>query len=156
MFCFIKVNVRAYISASVFISKNICIHHQIKLMSILYTYLSASPALRLFFLLVLQIRNIALYLSRTKFRPLVWRNTHPYVVVDRYEDITYPQKVRYIHDSTTREKGAKNLIESAMLYSSLRNLYPVYLSLCIQPIKSNQIYCIVLYRWWKTLGVTGR
>lgn len=41
-----------------------------------------------------QVRNIALYLSRTKFRPLRWRNTHPYVVVDRYEDITYPQKVR--------------------------------------------------------------
>lgn len=41
------------------------------------------------------MRNIALYLSRTKFRPLRWRNTHPYVVVDRYEDITYPQKVRH-------------------------------------------------------------
>ncbi|CAM9657263.1 unnamed protein product [Ectocarpus sp. 12 AP-2014] len=40
-----------------------------------------------------EVRNIALYLSRTKFRPLRWRNTHPYVVVDRYEDITYPQKV---------------------------------------------------------------
>ena len=40
-----------------------------------------------------QVRNVALYLSRTKFRPLRWRNTHPYVVVDRYEDITHPQKV---------------------------------------------------------------
>ncbi|CAM9787485.1 unnamed protein product, partial [Laminaria digitata] len=40
-----------------------------------------------------EVRNVALYLSRTKFRPLRWRNTHPYVVVDRYEDITYPQKV---------------------------------------------------------------
>ncbi|CAN0488302.1 unnamed protein product, partial [Hapterophycus canaliculatus] len=42
-----------------------------------------------------QVRNVALYLSRTKFRPLRWRNTHPYVVVDRYEDITYPQKVEF-------------------------------------------------------------
>ena len=25
----------------------------------------------------------------TQYRPLVWRNTHPYVVVDRHEDITH-------------------------------------------------------------------
>ena len=35
-----------------------------------------------------EIKRISLYISRTKFRPLVWRNTHPYVVVDRVEDIT--------------------------------------------------------------------
>ena len=29
-----------------------------------------------------------------KFRPLQWRITHPYVVVDRMEDITDPEKVR--------------------------------------------------------------
>ena len=29
----------------------------------------------------------------SQFRPLVWRNTHPYVVVDRHEDITHPSKV---------------------------------------------------------------
>ena len=28
-----------------------------------------------------------------QYRPLVWRNTHPYVVVDRHEDITHPNKV---------------------------------------------------------------
>jgi ribosome biogenesis protein BMS1 len=28
--------------------------------------------------------------SRQQFRPLVWRNTHPYVLVDRHEDITHP------------------------------------------------------------------
>jgi ribosome biogenesis protein BMS1 len=32
-----------------------------------------------------EIKRISLYISRTKFRPLVWRNTHPYVVVDRVE-----------------------------------------------------------------------
>jgi ribosome biogenesis protein BMS1 len=26
----------------------------------------------------------------SQFRPLVWRNTHPYVLVDRHEDITHP------------------------------------------------------------------
>mmetsp|Transcript_4751 Transcript_4751/g.7175 ORF Transcript_4751/g.7175 Transcript_4751/m.7175 type:complete len:1116 (-) Transcript_4751:7-3354(-) len=35
-----------------------------------------------------EIRNMCLHISRMKFRPLVWRNTHPYVVVDRFEDIT--------------------------------------------------------------------
>ena len=28
-----------------------------------------------------------------KFRPLVWRNTHPFVVVDRVEDLTRPELV---------------------------------------------------------------
>lgn len=40
-----------------------------------------------------EIHNLALYISRIKFRPLVWRNTHPHVLVDRFEDITDPVKV---------------------------------------------------------------
>jgi len=28
-----------------------------------------------------------------QYRPLVWRNTHPYCVVDRHEDITHPNKI---------------------------------------------------------------
>jgi len=39
-----------------------------------------------------EVRNLSLYISRTKFRPLVWRNTHPYILVDRYEDVTHPNK----------------------------------------------------------------
>ena len=30
--------------------------------------------------------------TNQQYRPLVWRNTHPYVVVDRHEDITHPNK----------------------------------------------------------------
>lgn len=41
-----------------------------------------------------EIRGITLQLSRIKFRPLVWRNTHPFVVVDRYEDMTPPGRVQ--------------------------------------------------------------
>ena len=37
-----------------------------------------------------EVHNLSLYISRMKFRPLVWRNTHPYVMVDRFEDITDP------------------------------------------------------------------
>ncbi|CAM9509338.1 unnamed protein product, partial [Discosporangium mesarthrocarpum] len=40
-----------------------------------------------------EVRTMALYLSRVKFRPLIWRNTHPYILVDRYEDLTHPTKV---------------------------------------------------------------
>jgi ribosome biogenesis protein BMS1 len=35
-----------------------------------------------------EVKRLMLHLSRIKFRPLVWRNTHPYVVVDRVEDVT--------------------------------------------------------------------
>ena len=37
-----------------------------------------------------EIHNLGLFISRMKFRPLSWRNAHPYVLVDRYEDITDP------------------------------------------------------------------
>ena len=40
-----------------------------------------------------EIHNLGLFLSRIKFRPLVWRNTHPYVLADRYEDITPPERL---------------------------------------------------------------
>lgn len=30
------------------------------------------------------------FVTFTQFRPLVWRNTHPYILVDRHEDITSP------------------------------------------------------------------
>ena len=35
-----------------------------------------------------EVKRLSLYVSRVKFRPLVWRNTHPYLVVDRVEDVT--------------------------------------------------------------------
>jgi ribosome biogenesis protein BMS1 len=37
-----------------------------------------------------EVKRLSLYVSRAKFRPLVWRNTHPFMVVDRVEDITPP------------------------------------------------------------------
>jgi hypothetical protein len=33
------------------------------------------------------------YFVFLQYRPLVWRNTHPYVLVDRHEDITDPNEV---------------------------------------------------------------
>ena len=41
-----------------------------------------------------EVRQLTLFLGRVKYRPLVWRNTHPYVVVDRHEDITHPNTIQ--------------------------------------------------------------
>lgn len=41
-----------------------------------------------------EVKNLARYISVIKYRPLVWRTTHPYVLVDRYEDITSPEVIR--------------------------------------------------------------
>ncbi|KAL0281214.1 UNVERIFIED_CONTAM: hypothetical protein PYX00_002269 [Menopon gallinae] len=40
------------------------------------------------------IRNLGRFISIIKLRPLVWRSTHPYVLVDRLEDITDPEELR--------------------------------------------------------------
>ena len=40
-----------------------------------------------------EIHNLGLFISRMKFRPLTWRNSHPYVLVDRFEDITDPAEI---------------------------------------------------------------
>eukprot|EP00977_Amphora_coffeiformis_P023942 scaffold14763_cov137-Amphora_coffeaeformis.AAC.4 len=40
-----------------------------------------------------EMKQLHMFLSRAKFRPLVWRNTHPYIVVDRHEDVTNPNRV---------------------------------------------------------------
>jgi len=35
-----------------------------------------------------EVKRLSLYIARIKFRPLVWRNSHPYCLVDRVEDAT--------------------------------------------------------------------
>ena len=40
-----------------------------------------------------EVRLLTLQISRLKFRPLTWRNQHPYVLVDRFEDVTDPDTV---------------------------------------------------------------
>eukprot|EP00559_Dactyliosolen_fragilissimus_P005247 CAMPEP_0184860234 /NCGR_PEP_ID=MMETSP0580-20130426/5164_1 /TAXON_ID=1118495 /ORGANISM="Dactyliosolen fragilissimus" /LENGTH=1209 /DNA_ID=CAMNT_0027357269 /DNA_START=139 /DNA_END=3768 /DNA_ORIENTATION=- len=49
-----------------------------------------------------EVNQLKLFIGRAKFRPLVWRNTHPYMVVDRHEDITPPSK---ISDDPTCERS---------------------------------------------------
>jgi ribosome biogenesis protein BMS1 len=41
-----------------------------------------------------EILNLSRFISVMKFRPLIWRNTHPYMLADRIEDLTDPEKKR--------------------------------------------------------------
>jgi ribosome biogenesis protein BMS1 len=41
-----------------------------------------------------EILNLSRFISVMKFRPLVFRNTHPYLIVDRLEDLTARESIR--------------------------------------------------------------
>ncbi|KAH6835805.1 P-loop containing nucleoside triphosphate hydrolases superfamily protein [Perilla frutescens var. hirtella] len=40
-----------------------------------------------------EVHNLARFISVMKFPPLSWRVSHPYILVDRFEDMTPPEKV---------------------------------------------------------------
>ncbi|XP_072312801.1 ribosome biogenesis protein BMS1 homolog [Eucyclogobius newberryi] len=60
-----------------------------------------------------EVKNLGRFISVMKFRPLVWQTSHPYVLVDRMEDLTNPEKVR------TEPKCDR----SVSLYGYLRGTY---------------------------------
>lgn len=41
-----------------------------------------------------EVKNLGRFISVMKFRPLIWQTSHPYVLVDRMEDLTDPEKLR--------------------------------------------------------------
>lgn len=41
-----------------------------------------------------EVHNLGRFISVMKFRPLTWRESHPYVVADRMEDLTNPEHIR--------------------------------------------------------------
>uniref|UniRef100_A0A7N6A2D3 Bms1-type G domain-containing protein n=1 Tax=Anabas testudineus TaxID=64144 RepID=A0A7N6A2D3_ANATE len=41
-----------------------------------------------------EVKNLGRFISVMKFRPLLWQTSHPYVLVDRMEDLTDPEKLR--------------------------------------------------------------
>lgn len=41
-----------------------------------------------------EVKNLGRFISVMKFRPLVWQTSHPYVLVDRMEDLTDPERFR--------------------------------------------------------------
>lgn len=40
-----------------------------------------------------EVHNLARFISVMKFHPLSWRVAHPYILVDRFEDVTPPERV---------------------------------------------------------------
>ncbi|WCJ43894.1 hypothetical protein M5689_024603 [Euphorbia peplus] len=44
-----------------------------------------------------EIHNLARFISVMKFHPLSWRTSHPYILVDRFEDVTPPERVHANH-----------------------------------------------------------
>lgn len=40
-----------------------------------------------------EILNLSRFISVMKFRPLAWRNAHPYVLADRMEDLTPTEEI---------------------------------------------------------------
>ncbi|ESN99952.1 hypothetical protein HELRODRAFT_192665 [Helobdella robusta] len=42
----------------------------------------------------MEIHNLGRFISVMKYRPLQWRSSHPYVLVDRIEDVTDPELIR--------------------------------------------------------------
>lgn len=40
-----------------------------------------------------EVHNLARFISVMKFPPLSWRVSHPYILADRFEDVTPPEKV---------------------------------------------------------------
>ncbi|KZV24907.1 hypothetical protein F511_21605 [Dorcoceras hygrometricum] len=57
-----------------------------------------------------EVHNLARFISVMKFPPLSWRVSHPYILVDRFEDVTAPEKVH------TNSKCDRNIT----LYGYLR------------------------------------
>ncbi|KAK6016368.1 AARP2CN domain protein [Ostertagia ostertagi] len=41
-----------------------------------------------------ELHNLVRFISVIKFRPLIWRDAHPYVLCDRYEDVTDAEELR--------------------------------------------------------------
>ncbi|KAJ7542996.1 hypothetical protein O6H91_09G021300 [Diphasiastrum complanatum] len=41
-----------------------------------------------------EVHNLARFISVAKFRPLSWRLNHPYILADRFEDVTPPENVQ--------------------------------------------------------------
>lgn len=49
-----------------------------------------------------EILNLSRFISVMKFRPLVWKNSHPYLLCDRFEDLTPEEEVRQSKDKCDR------------------------------------------------------
>ena len=70
-----------------------------------------------------EIKQLSLFISRVKYRPLVWRNTHPYVLVDRYEDVTNPNDIYPTATDTDDNGNPQQSTRSIIFYGYVRGTH---------------------------------
>ena len=70
-----------------------------------------------------EVHNLGRFISVMKFRPLQWRESHPYVITDRMEDLTNPEDIR------VNPKCDRNV----SLYGYLRGLCSLLYILTVDP-----------------------
>ena len=63
-----------------------------------------------------EVQRLALFVSRVKFRPLVWRNAHPYLLVDRIELLPQLGKKKE-NDASTRDVTLFGYVRGSRLRS---------------------------------------
>lgn len=66
-----------------------------------------------------EILNLSRFISVMKFRPLVWRNTHPYVLADRVEDLTDPEAIR-LHPKCDRTVSLYGYMRGTNLKTNMK------------------------------------
>lgn len=66
-----------------------------------------------------ETHNLARFISVMKFRPLIWRNTHPYVLVDRTEDLTDPELKRQ-NPKTSRQVAFYGYVRGTYLKPTMK------------------------------------
>lgn len=67
-----------------------------------------------------EVKRLSLYVSRVKFRPLVWRNTHPYVVADRVEDVTSVTRINQEGSKCDRDVTLYGYVRGSHLKQSMK------------------------------------
>jgi ribosome biogenesis protein BMS1 len=67
-----------------------------------------------------EVKRLSLYISRIKFRPLIWRNTHPYVVADRVEDVTTVARINEEGAQCDRDVTLYGYVRGSHLKASMK------------------------------------
>ena len=66
-----------------------------------------------------EVKRLSLHMSRIKFRPLVWRNSHPYLLVDRIEDVT-PSSLMTVDQKCDRDVTFYGYVRGAHLKTGMK------------------------------------
>ncbi|KAL6957551.1 Glycoside hydrolase 2 (Mannanase, beta-galactosidase) [Sarracenia purpurea var. burkii] len=67
-----------------------------------------------------EVHNLARFISVMKFHPLSWRVNHPYILVDRFEDVTPPERVHIAGVGDYNLAGITSLVDPCPLPSAAK------------------------------------